>query len=201
MYLFCNTVRYYSKWQKLTVAQCSTVMQEYVRCVLYPSLSKQRFVPSTMLTSGSWWWKPNMFSLRYEFNFYVLFALTTSFSTHWYISLKTASRVAWRCANKFVVEGSWPCIVNTNNYIEQGRSRWLRGAAVVLCWDCEFESRRKNEGFLLCCQVEVFATGWSPVQKSLTESGVSECDWGPSKVMGPRPTGAVEPWKRNKVGL
>jgi hypothetical protein len=29
---------------------------------------------------------------------------------------------------------------------------------------------------VVCCQVEVCATGWSLVQRSPTECGVSECD-------------------------
>ena len=29
---------------------------------------------------------------------------------------------------------------------------------------------------VLCCEVEVSASGWSLVQKSLAECGVSECD-------------------------
>jgi hypothetical protein len=33
----------------------------------------------------------------------------------------------------------------------------------------------------VCCQVEVSASGWSLVQRSPTESGVSECDRGAPK--------------------
>jgi hypothetical protein len=34
---------------------------------------------------------------------------------------------------------------------------------------------------VVCCQVEVSATGWSLVQRSPTDCGVSECDREPSK--------------------
>jgi hypothetical protein len=41
---------------------------------------------------------------------------------------------------------------------------------------------------VVCCQVEVSATGWSLVQRSPTECGVSECDRKASKKMRrPRP--------------
>jgi hypothetical protein len=42
-----------------------------------------------------------------------------------------------------------------------------------------------------CCQVEVSATGWSLVQRSPTECGVSECDREASKNED-KPTRAVE---------
>jgi hypothetical protein len=41
---------------------------------------------------------------------------------------------------------------------------------------------------VVCCQVEVSATGWSLVQRSLTECGVSECDREASIMRRPRPT-------------
>jgi hypothetical protein len=83
-----------------------------------------------------------------------------------------------------------------------GRCQWLRGPRPFACWDCRFESRRGhgclsvvNVGY---CQVEVSASGWSPVQRSPTECGVSECDRGALQ-RRPRPTEPVEPW--NKKGL
>jgi hypothetical protein len=51
---------------------------------------------------------------------------------------------------------------------------------LLACWDCGFESRLGHGCLSLlsvvCCQVEVSATGWSLVQRSPTECGVSECD-------------------------
>jgi hypothetical protein len=44
---------------------------------------------------------------------------------------------------------------------------------------------------VVCCQVEVSATGWSLVQRSPTECGVSECDREAS-TRRPRPTRVVE---------
>ena len=46
---------------------------------------------------------------------------------------------------------------------------------------------------VVCCQVEVLASGRSRVQRSPTECGVSECDCETSKMMRPRPTRAAEP--------
>jgi hypothetical protein len=48
------------------------------------------------------------------------------------------------------------------------------------CWECGFKSRRKHGCLsvvsVVCCQVMVSAFGWSLVQRSPTECGVSECD-------------------------
>jgi len=46
---------------------------------------------------------------------------------------------------------------------------------------------------VVCCQVEVSASGWSLVQRSPTECDVSECDH-ESTIMRPWPTGADAPW-------
>jgi len=46
---------------------------------------------------------------------------------------------------------------------------------------------------VVCCQVEVSATGLSLFQRSPTGCGVSECDPETSKMRRPWPTGAVEP--------
>jgi hypothetical protein len=46
---------------------------------------------------------------------------------------------------------------------------------------------------VVCCQVEVSATGWSLVQSNTTECGVSECDREASVIGGP--LGAVAPLK------
>jgi hypothetical protein len=52
---------------------------------------------------------------------------------------------------------------------------------------------------VVCCQVEVSATGWSLVQRSPTDCGVSECDRETStKRGGPGPYRAVEPYKKEK---
>jgi hypothetical protein len=56
----------------------------------------------------------------------------------------------------------------------------------LVCWDCGFESRRGHGCLslvsLVCCQVEFSATGWSFVQRSPTECGVSNvCDRETSK--------------------
>ena len=45
---------------------------------------------------------------------------------------------------------------------------------------------------VVCCQVEVSATGRSLLQRSPTECGVSECVLENSKMSKPGPNGAVE---------
>ena len=54
------------------------------------------------------------------------------------------------------------------------------GLRPLACWDCGFELRR-GHGCLsvvsvVCCQVELSASGWSLVQRSSTDCGVSERD-------------------------
>jgi hypothetical protein len=51
---------------------------------------------------------------------------------------------------------------------------------------------------VVCCQVEVSATGWSLVQRSPTECGVSECDRKLSTMRRPWPTRAVKPLGKKK---
>ena len=46
---------------------------------------------------------------------------------------------------------------------------------------------------VVCCQVEVSATGRLFVQRNPTECGVSECDLEISTMRKSMPTGAVEP--------
>jgi hypothetical protein len=70
-------------------------------------------------------------------------------------------------------------------------------------WDCGFESRRRHGCLspvsVVCCQVEVSATGWSLVQRSATECGVSKVwSWSLEKWGGLGPQGAVEPLGKNK---
>ena len=67
------------------------------------------------------------------------------------------------------------------------------GLGPLACWACGFESRRRH-GCLsfvsfVCGQVEVCASGWSLVQRSPTECGVSECDHESSIVRKRWPTG------------
>jgi hypothetical protein len=65
-----------------------------------------------------------------------------------------------------------------------GRSHWLRGlsrgSAAARLLGLLFESRQGHGcpflASVVCCQVEVSASGQSLVQRSPTECGVSECD-------------------------
>jgi hypothetical protein len=75
------------------------------------------------------------------------------------------------------------------------------GLRPLACWDGGFESHRRHGCLSLWVfyQVEVSAMGrLLVVQRSPTDCGVSECDRGTSH-RKPRPTRAVEPWKRDKV--
>jgi hypothetical protein len=53
------------------------------------------------------------------------------------------------------------------------------GLRPLACWDCVFESHRRHGCLsvvsVVCCQVEVSATGWSLVQRSPTDCGASLC--------------------------
>jgi len=60
-----------------------------------------------------------------------------------------------------------------------GRAVWGVDLRPLALWDCGFESQ-KGQGCLslvsvVCCQVEVSATSWSLVQRSLTKCGASLC--------------------------
>ena len=73
------------------------------------------------------------------------------------------------------------------------RSLRPRSAASRWLGDCRFESRR-GQGCLsfvsvACCREEVCGSGWSLVQRELTECGVSECDHEASIMRRPWPTG------------
>jgi len=72
-------------------------------------------------------------------------------------------------------------ITTINITIADPRVRAVKGVCLqwLASWDCRFISclgRDMSLMVLVCCQVEVSATSWSFVQRSPTESGVSECD-------------------------
>ena len=51
------------------------------------------------------------------------------------------------------------------------------GLRQLACWNCGFESRRRyGLVSVVCCREEISASGWSLVQRSSTDCGVSECD-------------------------
>jgi len=62
----------------------------------------------------------------------------------------------------------------------RGRAFSGVGLQPFACWDCGFESPPGygclSLGSVVCGQVEVSASGWSLVQWSPGEWGVSECD-------------------------
>ena len=79
--------------------------------------------------------------------------------------------------------------------IKGRRSEWprglRRGLRPLACKDFGFECRRGHGRLSLvsvvCCLVEVCTSGWSLVQRSPTECGVSECDREASIMRGPWP--------------
>jgi len=52
---------------------------------------------------------------------------------------------------------------------------------------------------VVCCQIEVCASGCPLVQRSPTECGVLECDREASILRRPWPTRAVAPWKEHVI--
>jgi hypothetical protein len=69
-----------------------------------------------------------------------------------------------------------------NNVNRPDRPRGLkRGSSAARLLGCRFETRRwhiyLSLGSVVCCQVEVFVSGWSLVQRSPTECGVSNWVW------------------------
>ena len=75
------------------------------------------------------------------------------------------------------------------------------GPQRLACWDCGFDfpqyHGRLSPVSVVCCQVEVAASGRSLVQSSPTECGVSECDLETSSARRPWPTGGCGDTKRN----
>ena len=79
--------------------------------------------------------------------------------------------------------------LNYTHYVRQMKGVGLRPHTY---WDWGFESHRGHGCLYLLsvvfCQVEVSASGWSVVQSSPTECGVSVCDRESSTVRTPWPT-------------
>ena len=73
------------------------------------------------------------------------------------------------------------------------------GLLPLACWDYGFEFRREHGSLslasIVCCPVEVCATGRSLVQRSPNECGVSECGLETSILRRSWPTRAVQPRK------
>jgi hypothetical protein len=76
------------------------------------------------------------------------------------------------------------CKIHSHSH-SAGRFQWPRGLRLGLrplaCWNCGLEFRR-GHGCLsvvsvVCCQVEVSGTSWSPVQRSPTVYGLSNWVW------------------------
>ena len=87
------------------------------------------------------------------------------------------------------------------------RRQWPSGRILdmwpLACWDCGFECCRRHGCLCLvsvvCCQVEVSASGWSLVQRSPTDWCVSERDREASIWGRPGPLETVAPGEKNKT--
>jgi hypothetical protein len=81
-----------------------------------------------------------------------------------------------------------------------GHAVWGVGLRLLACWKQTFESRQWHGCLYLlsvvCCHVEVSASGWSLVQRSPTDCSASLCViTKPRKQGGHRPHWAAEPEK------
>jgi hypothetical protein len=90
------------------------------------------------------------------------------------------------------------CPLNTKNADPSVRAIKGVGLRPLACRDDGFKSHRGYGRLSLvsvvCCQVQFSATGWSPVRRSPTK-----CNQEAPKMRRPRPTRAVEPWKKNAI--
>ena len=72
----------------------------------------------------------------------------------------------------------------------------------ITCWDCGFEYHWGHECLsvviVVCCQVEISATGRSLVQRGPNKCGMSESDCEASTVRRDCPTGDCCPMEKKK---
>ena len=101
------------------------------------------------------------------------------FSTSPLWESKVLPQIQWFLRNPYPVHADPPpdCPDNFGPNISQ---YFLFKSEPLACWDCGFESRR-GHGYLslvnvVCCHVEVSASGLSLVQRKPTECGVSVCN-------------------------
>jgi hypothetical protein len=85
-------------------------------------------------------------------------------------------------ARSATVQNNITSQIQLNNYFKadpSGRAGYNVGLRAFACWDCGFESRRRHWCLSLvsvvCCQVEVSASGWSLDHRSPTDCGASLC--------------------------
>jgi len=84
--------------------------------------------------------------------------------------------------NMFTIWQPSSVFLPSNDFIADpsGRAVYGVGLRPLACWDCGFESHWRHGCLsfvsVVSCQAEVSASGWSLIQRSPTECGVSECD-------------------------
>jgi len=74
--------------------------------------------------------------------------------------------------------------------------RWSAAARLLGLWGRIPPEAWMSLVSVVCCQVEVSATGRLHVQRNPTDCGLSECDREISKMVRSRPTMAVEPGEK-----
>ena len=112
------------------------------------------------------------------------------------ISQKTSNLIGIAAKVSFSTNSAFIRDFDTAKLV-QCRSQWPRGlrrgfaAARFLGLWVRIPSGHESLSLVsvVCCQVEVSALGWSRVQRSPTECGVSECDHEASEMRRPWPTG------------
>ena len=102
-------------------------------------------------------------------------------------------------AASFTKITSWTVIPHSVLWAS-GRAVYGVGLRPLAFWYCGFESHR-GHGILflvrvVCCQVEVSASGWSLAQRSPTDREVSEFDWEASIMKKRWPTTSCAPCKK-----
>jgi hypothetical protein len=96
-------------------------------------------------------------------------------------------------------------VYTMTNADQSGRVVWVVGLQPLAWWDYGFESRLSHRWFSLvsnvCCQVDIYVSGWSVVQRSHTECGVSECDREAWIMRRPWPTGGSRATRKNDTHI
>ena len=101
---------------------------------------------------------------------------------------------SWRAKNwaSEYIQYTWAEKSTKIKFFTPYGGNWGVSLRSLACWYCCFESRRGHGcgslEVVACCLVEVCASGWSFVQRSPTECGVSECDRKTSTTRRPWPT-------------
>ena len=100
--------------------------------------------------------------------------------------------------DNFIITGREKCILFICSW-PRGLRRGCPAASMLVLWVRIPPGAWMFVVSVVCYQVEVSASGWSLVQRSPTDCGVSECDNESSIVRRPWPSGDVAPWWKTKL--